>query len=626
MYKSLVDYVKNNDYLVAIDSDGCVFDNMTVKHQKFFFPVLLETFNMEDADGSKAALWNKINLDYPTRGINRFEGLKMFFESFKPTEDMTAFLKLFESENGLSNDLIQKEINVSSDPLLTKVLTWSTNLNAKIKAELGTMKPFDGVVSAIEKIVKVADIVVVSSANHEAVSNEWDEAGLLPYVQFVSSQDIGPKADVLKILQSKGYENSKMLMVGDAYGDYNAAKSIGAHFYQITYKCEAQSWAQLSESVINDFLNNNYQYNGPELLDVAINDALEVIKTNIDDYTDHFQHVSVDGVYPKEFNKLWTMSFYPGQLYLAQAITGEDSYVRNREAILGSFKKRCDEGHMATHDIGFLFELTAYYDYLYCGDEASKALVIEAADKLMIRYNEAGGFIQAWGPVTEEEGEVRIIIDCMMNLPLLHIASDLTGDSKYKEAAISHAHVSSKTLSRKDGTTYHTYWMDNLSGKALRGATHQGNRDESTWARGQAWSVYGFYKSFERTNEQAFLDAAIISADQFIKNLPHNDICYWDFDFDDGKPDIRDSSAASIAASGLIKLSKVVPLPLGEHYYQEGLKLIQILSNRYQNVDLHKGCGILREGMYHRDEGFNEYTSWGDYYYVEALSTLINAN
>ncbi len=359
------------------------------------------------------------------------------------------------------------------------------------------------------------------------------------------------------------------------------------------------------------------------VLRVALDDSLKIIRNNVEHYYDRFQHVSENGEYPKEENKLWTMGFYPGQLYLAYLISKDKFFLSKRKQILKSFKERCDNGHMDTHDIGFLYEMTAYYDYKATGDEQSKNLLLAAAEKLMKRYNEVGGFIQAWGPIEPLAEKTRIIIDCMMNLPLLYLASELTGDSKYKEAAISHANMSSKTLVREDSSTYHTYWIDVQSGEPIKGKTHQGFKDQSTWARGQAWAVYGFYKSYIYTWDPYFLKVATRCADVFLENLPKNDINYWDFSFTDKEPDVRDSSATSIVASGLLRLAKVADGPKADIYRKAGVNLLILLAERYQNTTQHVGAGILKEGMYHRTNGSRAYTSWGDYYYVEALATAL---
>lgn len=624
MFNTLDEYTKEKEYLIAFDSDGCVFNNMTVKHQDYFFPALLELFGYEDNSDEKFTLWNKINLDYPLRGINRFLGLYEFFKVFPPEESIAIFAQWIKTANTHKHKSLEDQIRKVQDPLMIKVLLWSKTINSRIKEKLNHIEPFEGAVECVIESSKKADIVVISSANQDAVIREWKEAGLLPYVRFVASQDAGSKVDCLHQLCEKGYKVDHVLMVGDARGDYLAAKDNYAYYYQIKYKSEQESWRTLENEAMYKFFEGTYQYDGEEVLSLALEDGLKVVKCNVDRYTDRFQHVSKDGVYPLEENKLWTMGFYPGQLYLAYAMTKDKTIIRNKEAILKSFQERCDSGHMDTHDIGFLYELTAYYDYKYTGSETSKALLIQAADKLMKRYHEKGGYIQAWGKVDPGNTETRIIIDCMMNLPLLYIVSELTGDDQYAKAAMSHARVSGNTLIREDYSSFHTYWMDILSGQPLYGKTHQGHRDASTWARGQAWAIYGFYKSYEYSGEEEFLDIAIKCADVFINNTPKNDICYWDFDFTNDYPDIRDSSAASIAAAALLKLAKVVEGDLGIKYEKEAIQLLKCLANRYQNNNVYQGCGILKEGMYHRDEGASAFTSWGDYYYLEALYTLIH--
>lgn len=624
MYSSIETYQKEKDYLIAIDSDGCVFNNMTIKHQQFFFPAILGVFELEDEDGRYAILWDQINLEYPLRGTNRFKGLGLLLEQWDIGYDTAGYFNWLKTTEAFKYDALEVAYKQSKDPLMGKVLEWSLEVNRSIREVLGKVDAFLGAKEAIIKASEVADVVIMSSANHDAIVREWTEEGLLEYVQFIASQDIGTKEDCLCQLMAKGYNRQNVLMIGDAYGDYYAAKDNGAHYFQITYKEEVDTWKQFSKEVLASFMNNMYMYDNDQVLQIALDDALKVIYGNRAFYTDGFQHVSVDGIYPAEVNKLWTMSFYPGQQYLAYKMTDDPSYIDYREAILKSFKERHDSGHMATHDIGFLFELTAYYDYLMTGDEQSKALTVSAADKLMQRYNEPGGFIQAWGPVNSEDTETRIIIDCMMNLPLLHIATKLTGDKKYAEAAVNHAELSAKTLVRDDYSTYHTYWIDIKNGLPLRGKTHQGHRDESTWARGQAWSVYGFYKSYEWTKDNDFLNVAVKCANVFLENLPQNDVSYWDYDFTDENPDIRDTSAASTAAAGLLKIGQCDEVANKEKYYNAGVTILKRLANRYQNNSWTQGCGILKEGMYHRDEGFNEYTSWGDYYYVEALSTFFN--
>lgn len=353
------------------------------------------------------------------------------------------------------------------------------------------------------------------------------------------------------------------------------------------------------------------------------------IEMNLGEFPDSYPHVSEDGIYPDQSNKLWTASFYPGMTYLAYEDTKDMKYMANRESYLTSFEERMLTGHMITHDIGFLFLLTHVKDYLLFKEPKMLQVAKEAADKLMIRYNPGAECIQAWGPVDPADDQIRIIIDTMMNVEFLFRMAKLTGNNDYYEAAYKHAWVSSKTLIREDASSYHTYYLTK-NGDFIGGKTHQGHRDESTWARGQAWAVYGFSQSYLLTGESHFLETAIKTADVFIENLPKDFVHYWDFDFDDNNQDIKDSSAASVGAMGLILLSQSMTEEMKKELkfdYLEMAKLIMdSLIDNYLIKDLLKGQGLLREGMYHRDEGFNEFTSWGDYYFVEALQAMLDMN
>ncbi len=354
---------------------------------------------------------------------------------------------------------------------------------------------------------------------------------------------------------------------------------------------------------------------------LIVNHVLEQIKSNLDCFDKGFPHVSIDGIYQQEENCLWTASFFPGMTYLAYRLTGDKSFIKNRCLYLESFKQRCYYGHMDTHDIGFLFWHTYMQDYFLYPDEATKKIIIDAANELMKRYHEKGGFIQAWGKMDEPDTTTRIIIDCMMNLEFLVEVSRITNDLTYREVAIRHGKCSANTLVRKDGSTYHTYYIEKQSGKPVKGKTHQGNRDESTWARGQAWSVYGFAKMYQLTKDAVFLDVAQATAKVYIDALPKDFVHYWDFDFSDRNPDIRDSSAASIGASGLLLLDECLP-ETDSYYRKYARQIVDGLIEKYMYPHVKKAGGILREGMYHRNDGFNEATIWGDYYFFEALAKL----
>lgn len=369
-------------------------------------------------------------------------------------------------------------------------------------------------------------------------------------------------------------------------------------------------------SIIDKKRIEDYKIN-ESVFDEYINKCLNITDNNINLFTNGFPHVSNKLKYSEEKNKLWTSGFFPGIAYLCYGLTKDEKFLRNKEIYLESFKDRMEKGHMETHDIGFLYTLSCVALYKLTGDKKAYDIAICSADKLAKRYNSMGEFIQAWGKIGIGVPDVKIIIDCMMNLPLLYWTAEEKNDSKYFDIAKNHALTSSKYLLRNDGSTYHTYLMDPISGRAIVGKTHQGRFDETTWSRGQAWSIYGFTLSYAYTKEEFFLEAALKSADYFINNLPKDFISYWDFSFTDVNPDIKDTSAASIAASGLLELSKYVEGNIKFLYEKTAKIILQQLCVYYFTPN--GSNGFLKEGMYHRDDGAEECTSWGDYFFLEAL-------
>jgi unsaturated chondroitin disaccharide hydrolase len=219
--------------------------------------------------------------------------------------------------------------------------------------------------------------------------------------------------------------------------------------------------------------------------------------------------------------------------------------------------------------------------------------------------------------------DVKIIIDTMLNLPLLYWATSQTGDLKYARVALDHAITASQYLIRDDASSFHTYLMDPNTGKAVEGKTHQGRFDESTWARGQSWAVYGFALSYAYTREPYFLDVARKTAHYFINNLPEDFVPYWDFSFNDREPDIRDTSAGAIFVCGLLEMAKHLDDAEREFYLKVAYKTMESLINNYSTENTPESNGLLLHGMYHHDHGADECTIWGDYFYFEALVRLL---
>ena len=347
--------------------------------------------------------------------------------------------------------------------------------------------------------------------------------------------------------------------------------------------------------------------------------VLSVIKKILDVFVDKYPHVSVNNRYFPEENNLWTNSFYPGMCYLAYDITGDREYLKHEPDYLKSFGNRVKKRIGISHDLGFLYTLSCVADYKLTGSREAYDIAMEAADLLAERYNEKGRYIQAWGDMGIGYPDVKIIIDTMLNLPLLY----WTGKDKLYEIAINHAYTAADYLIRPDYSSYHTYLMNPETGEAVEGKTHQGYADESTWARGQAWAVYGFTISYRYTGEIGFLEIAENAAEVFMNNLPKDYVPYWDFTFNDKNPDIRDTSAAAIFVCGLLELCRFVEDKKAAEYRELAEKIMTSLSEKYTTKGNPQADGILTEGMYHRNDGFNECVIWGDYFYTEALVRLM---
>ena len=264
------------------------------------------------------------------------------------------------------------------------------------------------------------------------------------------------------------------------------------------------------------------------------------------------------------------------------------------------------------------------------GSQAGKEAALMAADHLAERYRENGKFLQAWGNVGEAS-EYRLIIDCLLNLPILYWASEVTGKKHYARMAENHIKTAMKCVLREDDSTYHTYFIDMETGQPAYGVTHQGNRNNSAWARGPAWGIYGIALSYYYLRDESYIDLFCRVTDFFIRHLPDDLIPYWDFDFDTGSTEPRDSSAAAIAVCGMLEMAKYLDEEHAKKYTDMAYRIMAALIDRCANKDVKQSNGILLHGTYARDSkdntcknrGVDECNTWGDYFYMEALTRIL---
>lgn len=256
-------FEKKKDFLICVDSDGCAMDTMDVKHITCFGPCMVEEWKLNQWEEPVLKRWNDINLYTKTRGINRFRGLLMALKEiqhqYTAIEGLKDLETWVEESKELSNEALEKAAGNKNSICLKKALSWSCHVNERIKKLADSdKKPFKGVREGISYAHSLADIAVVSSANRQAVEEEWKLCSMLPHTDIILTQDMGSKAYCISRLLNMGYERGHVLMVGDAPGDYEAAKKNGVHYYPILVKKEEQSWNEFREKAVDKLISGFY--------------------------------------------------------------------------------------------------------------------------------------------------------------------------------------------------------------------------------------------------------------------------------------------------------------------------------------------------------------------------------
>lgn len=256
---ALEDYKRVRSLAVCVDSDGCAMDTMNIKHIRCFGPCMVAEWGLEAWQDAILRRWNVINLYSGTRGINRFKGLAMALKEidrqYTPIDGVEVLCAWAESAPELSNDAVEKQ--AEQHPVFRKALAWSRAVNASIeKLPQEEIKPFEGVAEALKAAHAQADVVVVSSANPEAVRAEWKRFGLLEHVDLLCTQEMGSKAYCISKLKEKGYD--AILMCGDAPGDDAAAAENDVLYYPILVNREDESWKRFLEEGLPHFLRGEF--------------------------------------------------------------------------------------------------------------------------------------------------------------------------------------------------------------------------------------------------------------------------------------------------------------------------------------------------------------------------------
>ena len=266
-------FVKKHDYLVCVDSDGCVMDTMNCKHFNCFGPCMVTEWGLEEWKNEILDRWNVINLFSMTRGINRFKGLAIALKEidgkYTKITGVDALVHWAETAPALSNDGVIKAAEAATDPdaklILQKALSWSKDVNAAIVELDESLKvPYEGAKEGLIAAHAFADVAMVSSANRDAVEEEWGKFGLLEHTDIVLAQDVGSKAACIAEMLKFGYDLNKVVMVGDAPGDSDAAEKNGVYYYPILVNHEKESWDEAIAVAFGMLRSGEYAEYGAE--------------------------------------------------------------------------------------------------------------------------------------------------------------------------------------------------------------------------------------------------------------------------------------------------------------------------------------------------------------------------
>lgn len=316
--------------------------------------------------------------------------------------------------------------------------------------------------------------------------------------------------------------------------------------------------------------------------------------------------------------KDWTSGFFPGELWFLYEFTGDKKWEEQARTFTAQLEKEKLNG--GTHDMGFKIYCSYGNGYRLTKDPAYKDIIIQSAKTLSTRFNPAVGCIRSWDH-NADKWQFPVIIDNMMNLELLFAATCLTGDSSFYKIAVSHANTTMKNHFRSDYSSYHVIDYDPATGKVLHKQTHQGYADESSWARGQAWGVYGYTMCYRETKKPKYLEQAEKIASFILNNkrLPQDFIPYWDFDAPNIPNEPRDASAAAIIASAFYELSQYSAI--GKFYQKKADQIISNLTSYYRSpIGQNRGFILLHStGSKPMNSEVDVPLNYADYYYLEAL-------
>ncbi len=352
----------------------------------------------------------------------------------------------------------------------------------------------------------------------------------------------------------------------------------------------------------------------------AFDVAATKLKHLIETYPDEFPMYTMKGkwIHEGEAWTNWCEGFLGGQLWLLHRHTGEIYWREKAEHYSRLIEHRKTD--RTVHDLGFLFWSTWRRWFELTGDKAMHAVIVEAGQTLALRFKENGQYLCSF--VADDS----LFIDIMMNVGIIFFAAHETNDDNLWRIANQHCLTTRRYLVRGDGSASHEGMFNLETGEFIRQSTHQGWRDDSSWARGLAWALYGFGTAYSFTHDWRYLQTAEMCAAFYIENTPEHGVPPNDW-MEPNPKQPYESSAAAIVASGLLNLARMTADPIRAHYYHDyALRIVDTLTEpQFLAVDTAGWEGILRHSSYHEMMGLgvDESVMWGEYFFMEAVSKIL---
>ncbi len=372
-----------------------------------------------------------------------------------------------------------------------------------------------------------------------------------------------------------------------------------------------------SESNASPLTSNTIE--GNEIKNVSYEDRFEnLLAYKVDSLAFPRSGSAKNNTIKKVPSKDWTSGFFPGSLWYIYQLTGNNAYLKRAEKWTAYVEQ--EKFNNRTHDMGFKVFCSFGTGYRVTKNPFYKEVIIHSAKTLKTRYSNTVGSIRSWD-FNKEEWQFPVIVDNMMNLELLFEASLLSGDTSFKDIAYQHAKTTLKNHFREDGSIYHVVDYDTSNGKVRSKVTHQGFANESTWARGQSWGVYGFTMAYRYTKDVSFLERAKQTANFVMKHprLPKDRIPYWDLDAPNIPNEPRDASAAAVFASALVELYEYTK---DEAYLNFSDTIVATLLSKDYVIQNSSTVPFILDhstGNWPKNDEIDEPISYADYYLLEAI-------